>query len=245
MKKKRFETGLEALINFIFNTVITIMVVLILLAMLNILRDKQAEKQIEEAKRMAAIEPVRITLVLGVEETMKPGAEIVVQDLPKAEPANELIVEPEEEPIPEEEADPLPVYDIPLDAELQAHIVAVCDTYSVSPELVIGVIAKESGYNIAASGDNGNSQGLMQIQPKWHRERMARLECTDLFDPYQNVLVGVDILAELLSQYQTTEMALMVYNAGAGGAQEFWFSQGIYSTEYSQTVLSIAEDLMA
>ena len=55
----------------------------------------------------------------------------------------------------------------------------------------------------------------MQIQPKWHGERMARLGVTDLMDPYQNVLTGCDILAEKLAEYGNLHDALSAYNAGS------------------------------
>ena len=67
---------------------------------------------------------------------------------------------------------------------------------------------------------------------------MKRLGCTDLLDPYENVTVGVDILAEKLERYGDTEKALMVYNAGSTGAKNNWFQYGIYTNGYSQTVLS-------
>lgn len=143
----------------------------------------------------------------------------------------------------EKPAEITPVYDIPLEPELQSYIIRLCEQRQIPPELVLAVIEKESGCNAAATGDSGNSQGLMQIQPRWHKERMTRLACTDLYDPWQNVTVGIDFLAELISQYQTLEMALMVYNAGAGGAQSMWFCQGIYSNDYSRTVLEIAQRL--
>lgn len=144
-----------------------------------------------------------------------------------------------------EEPAPVAVYPAPLSAELQDYIIHLCEQYQIPPELVLAVIEKESGYDVAATGDSGKSQGLMQIQLRWHKERMIRLACTDLYDPRQNVTVGVDFLAELLGQYQTVEMALMVYNAGAGGAQNLWFSQGIYSNDYSRSVVARAAELEA
>ena len=49
-------------------------------------------------------------------------------------------------------------------------------------------------------GDVHESFGLMQIQPKWHEDRMRRLGVTDLLDPEQNVRVGADLLSEHLSK---------------------------------------------
>lgn len=142
------------------------------------------------------------------------------------------------EVIYEETAEITPVYDTPLEPELQSYIIRLCEQYQIPPELVLAVIEKESGCDAAATGDSGNSQGLMQIQPRWHKERMTRLACTDLYDPRQNVTVGVDILAELLDKYDT-EKALVIYNCGeTGGA-------GISSSEYSRSVVARAAELEA
>lgn len=133
------------------------------------------------------------------------------------------------------------LYDAPLSAELQLHIIQESEAHDIDPSVIVAVIWKESRYKATAKGDSGKSLGLMQIQPKWHKDRMARLDCIDLLDPFQNVTVGVDILAELLDKYDgNISMALMAYNAGAAGANRHWFSKGIYSNSYSEAVLSKA-----
>ena len=136
------------------------------------------------------------------------------------------------------------LYDVPLSAELQLHIIHASEAHRIDPAVVVAVIWKESTYNAGAVGDSGNSLGLMQIQPRWHGERMDRLSCPDLLDPFQNVTVGVDILAGLIDYYDgDISMALMAYNAGAAGANRYWFSQGIYSNSYSEAVLDKAAQL--
>lgn len=141
------------------------------------------------------------------------------------------------------EADNSTLFDVPLSDELQFHIAVLCEEHHIDPAIVIGVIERESTFDASAVGDNGNSLGLMQIQPRWHKERMERLGCVNLLDPFQNVTVGVDILAELIAEYGDVERALMVYNAGAAGAYDGWFKHGIYSNEYSSTVLANAAAL--
>lgn len=133
------------------------------------------------------------------------------------------------------------IEDIPLPEEFQTYINKVAKSYEIDPVIVFSIIAKESDYDTTAIGDNGDSEGLMQVQRKHHEERMERLGCTDLFDPYKNVLVGVDYLSELLTKYGDMEMALIAYNAGPKGANEDYFSKGIYSNEYSQAVLEQSE----
>ena len=64
---------------------------------------------------------------------------------------------------------------------------------------------------------------------------MERLGCTDLLDPYQNVIVGADYLAEQVNRYGgDMGKALVAYNAGH-------YSGTI--TKYAQVILDVAEEL--
>ena len=135
-------------------------------------------------------------------------------------------------------------YDIPLSEELQEYIFTECEERGIKPEIVFGMIERESQFREEAIGDNGNSFGLMQIQPYWHSGRMERLGVTDLLDPFQNVAVGIDYLAELVLKYDNIEMALTAYNAGCTGAYNNYFSKGIYCSEYSRSVIENAENLV-
>ena len=69
-------------------------------------------------------------------------------------------------------------------------------------------------------GDDGRSVGYMQVQRRWHEDRMARLGVTDLTDPYGNFRVGCDYLAELLGKYPLEE-ALTAYNSGKPGKSAY------------------------
>ena len=134
-------------------------------------------------------------------------------------------------------------WNIPLTQDLQAYIIYLCEEYNIAPELVIAVIQEESNYNTDAIGDNGTSFGLMQVREMYHEKRMHKLGCTNLLDPYQNVTVGIDILAEKLNKYDTVEEALTAYNAGDAGAYELYFSKGIKANDYAFEVMEIAENL--
>lgn len=133
------------------------------------------------------------------------------------------------------------LYDVPLPADLQLHIKELCEAYGVDMPLVLAIIGQESNYDPAAIGDGGNSIGLMQIQPMHHQQRMDKLGVTDLLDPRQNVLVGIDLLAELLSENNNAEWAITAYNAGAGTA-DFNKKIGMRS-EYAESVMILREDI--
>ena len=121
--------------------------------------------------------------------------------------------------------------DVPLDGETQALLHAACEEAGITYELALAVIRKETGFQ-NVMGDNGNSYGYMQIQPRWHKDRMERLGVTDLTDPYSNFRVGCDFLAELLSKY-TLEEALTAYNSGKPGKSEYAASVMNYMEEYN------------
>ena len=127
------------------------------------------------------------------------------------------------------------LYDVPLATELQLHIIQVAESYGIDPAIILAIIYRESSFNPASIGDYGAAFGLMQIQPRWHKDRMERLGCTDLLDPYQNVIVGADYLAEQVNRYGgDMGKALVAYNAGH-------YSGTI--TKYAQVILDVAEEL--
>lgn len=132
-------------------------------------------------------------------------------------------------------------YDVPLDNGLQDYIFELCDTYEIDPVIVIAMIGKESEYNAAAIGDSGHAFGLMQVQPRWHEGRIEDLGVTDLLDPYQNVLVGIDYLAELFDRGNSLEWTLMAYNGGFDHAYRH-IERGTVST-YVTDVLVTSEEL--
>lgn len=163
------------------------------------------------------------------------GSEHMVQiaQCAPAQPAPEPIAQPLAQQI--EIPEPVKLYDVPLAAELQNHIAVTCEEHHIDPAVVVAMIWQESRYNADAVGDSGNSLGLMQIQPRWHSGRMEKLGCPDLFDPFQNVTVGVDYLAEQLDRYDgDLAAAVTAYNRGhyAGTV-----------TGYAKSVLAKADEL--
>lgn len=70
---------------------------------------------------------------------------------------------------------------------------------------------------------------------------MERLGCSDLLDPYQNILVGVDLIAENIRSGRGVEWALMAYNGGSAYADRK-ASEGLVS-DYAASVIDYANDL--
>lgn len=167
------------------------------------------------------------------------GAAVLVWlAFPAPQEAQAEIKLPEAEPVDITEQAPL--YDVPLSADLQEHIRQLCDDYGVDMPLVLAIIGQESNYQTDAVGDDGNSIGLMQIQPRWHQGRMDRLGVTDLLDPYQNVTVGIDLLADLIDK-GGTRWAIMAYNAGTETA-DYYITIGTI-TDYAAEVERLREEI--
>ena len=132
-------------------------------------------------------------------------------------------------------------YDVPLEKDLQEHIFHLCAEYEIDPKIVIAMIAVESSYDAGAVSDDLSSVGLMQIQEKWHRGRMTRLKCHNLYSPYMNVTVGIDYLAELKVLNSDIGFMLSAYNGGINYANEQALNG--YCNNYVQNVLKIASEL--
>lgn len=92
--------------------------------------------------------------------------------------------------------------------------------YGISPKLLKAIAKVESGGQPGIVGDDGESVGLFQIQPKWHAKRLKEGET--LYDPEVNIRVACEILTELMDQYATLDEVLTAYNCGHGdGSREY------------------------
>lgn len=120
--------------------------------------------------------------------------------------------------------------DVPLDGDTQAFLRAACEETGIPYELALAVIRQETEFHNVV-GDDGRSVGYMQVQRRWHEDRMARLGVTDLTDPYGNFRVGCDYLAELLGKYPLEE-ALTAYNSGKPGKSAYASNVLTYMESY-------------
>lgn len=160
---------------------------------------------------------------------------IEVTTTPETESATEAVTEPSET-TPSTESATTSYYNVNLPEYVQDVIFAECEKYGIMPSIVIAMIERESQFDRYAIGDDGRSLGLMQIQPKWHIERMIQMGCTDLFDPIQNVKVGIAILGDLKNQSNSIGWALTAYNGGYAMANE-----GL--SIYAMSILSRAHEI--
>lgn len=160
--------------------------------------------------------------IVPKEETVMAASVKMVEIVPVAEP--EAVV-----------AENATTYPVPLEEELQLFIVGLCEEHHIDPAVVFCMIHQESTFDALKIGDSGEAYGLMQIWPKWHGDRMTKLGCEDLLDPYQNVTVGIDYYAECLEKYDgDNAKALTAYNQGS--------YEGVVN-KHAKAVLAKLEDL--
>lgn len=83
---------------------------------------------------------------------------------------------------------------------------------NIHPELILAVIAVESSFKETAK--NGGAMGLMQIIPRWHKQKIEKIGGTrQLFDPAKNIRVGTSIFKDYLeSSSGNIRNALIRYN---------------------------------
>lgn len=181
---------------------------------------------------------------------VEPQAEVRQEQTTTAEQPTAIVEEvvQEQETAIVEEVEPEmvaePTYklcDIPLSQELQIWLIDYCKNIHINPYMIMAMCERESQYNDNAVGDSGRSLGIMQIQPKWHQERMDRLGCDNLLDARQNMMIGIDILIDLYSKCNDTAWVLMAYNGGEAYANRNYNAGNI--SEYARYIITRTEEM--
>lgn len=122
-----------------------------------------------------------------------------------------------------------------------SYVEDICRSYPrVDPYVIESQIWHESRYISTVS--NGQCVGLMQVSTYWHADRAARLGVTDFYDPYSNILLGVDLMDELLDMADgDIGYALMLYNMNHNDARQLYLEGRL--NIYAESVLERADQL--
>ena len=126
------------------------------------------------------------------------------------------------------------LYNVPLDQEIQEYLISEAHIRDLDPKLVLAICSVESDYDINCI--TNNDYGLMQINKVNHSRLEEKLELMDIFDVYDNISAGCELLYEIKQKYPDEHRMLMVYNMGETGAKRCW-NEGKYSSRYSRKVL--------
>jgi soluble lytic murein transglycosylase-like protein len=132
-----------------------------------------------------------------------------------------------------------------LDQELARtvarHVARYATLYRQDPDLVLAIIAVESGFNPRAISGKG-ATGLMQVMPQW--KRVLGIQ-EDLTDPETSIKYGLQILGFYSEMYKDREMALTAYNRGPGPVDMALMRGEHPGNHYAPRVLKTYEKLKA
>ncbi len=204
---------------------LSLLVIPLIISLIVVLTDKTTPRQVVEVEQVIIIDTPTIIIE---KETQATEQEIGQEESKRITDASEVYTK--------EQVQEAQYYLDSLYVEIPDEIIQYCEEigqlYHISPELLESMCWCETGctYEIISDAD---AYGIMQVCPKWHKDRMERLGVTDLFDPYQCILTGADYLSELSETYEAPE-AVTAYNQG--------YCNGVVNN-YAQKVIKIAEAL--
>lgn len=121
--------------------------------------------------------------------------------------------------------------------DLQEIMQDCCEVYGVPYALALAIAEVETHFDPDAVSPT-HDYGLMQINQVNH-EWLQGLGMDPLTHA-GNIEAGLYIIGGYLDTYGDTEMALMAYNNGPGGARKLW-DAGIYQTDYTRKVMTALE----
>lgn len=105
-----------------------------------------------------------------------------------------------------------------IPARFRSLIIEKAQKYGFPPELIAGIIARESSFDPGCTAPDGG-RGLMQLMPSVCREQ----KCADPFDPAANIEAGTAHLARMMDYFsnipdgaERIKFALAAYNGGPG-----------------------------
>lgn len=105
--------------------------------------------------------------------------------------------------------------------------------YNVDKYLIYATIKAESNFNNDAVSSK-EAKGLMQLMKETAKDICKKLEITikdeeietKLLEPEFNIRLGTKYISLLIEKYNSTELALVAYNAGSGNVDN-WIEEGI------------------
>lgn len=110
--------------------------------------------------------------------------------------------------------------------------------YNICPELIQAICFKESSFD--PDVENDGCVGIMQVNPKWHQDRMDRLLVNDILDLKQNMMVAVDYISELAGEEIDIAEVLMKYHGESKISEKLEAGE---ISKYAEEVLELSAEL--
>lgn len=122
------------------------------------------------------------------------------------------------------------------EALYKSYILEIVENYypNLDAQTIMAIVYHESRFQPDAVNSRTGATGLMQVLPKWHKDRAARLGVTDLSDPYGSLLVGCDILNEVYQQKSSMSYAVDVFAGGYSYANYYKNSVSPYRADLNK-----------
>lgn len=122
--------------------------------------------------------------------------------------------------------------DVPLSTKEQDEIIDTCYEYGVDSKLLFSIGYVESGFQNIRSY-SGKSHGIWQINPASCQDYIW--QGCDLYDPVDNAIVAIQVLAYWQKEYSDMRCVLMAYNKG--------YDQSSWSEWYANKVIEVYQNL--
>ena len=128
-------------------------------------------------------------------------------------------------------------YEDGIPDDLRIYFDLVGQEFNICPELLEAMAYRESRFT--ADAVNKKCVGLMQINTKVHKERIEKYGWTeeDMYDPYKNLMIAGDYLAELYSIYEDDNPIVLAVYSGNWKAVAKYKEYG-FMCEYANDVLT-------
>lgn len=127
-----------------------------------------------------------------------------------------------------------------LETEIPKEIIEYCEVvgseYDICPELLESMAYQESRF--ISTVKNGKHYGLLQVNVKIHADRIAKYGWTedDMYDPFKNLMVAADYLADLYELYGDDNPIVLSVYSGNYKAIKAYKEYG-FMTNYVKEVL--------
>ena len=204
MLKDKLEKTMEVIIGILLTVVIILLIILIAVMATKrqslALHDVEVKEVVEEVEEEEEfVNDVAVHAIVEIEEEEEEVAPVQVV---KTKKKKKITIEKVDE------------YPDIEDTFIKQEYVEYCEVigriYDISPEIMEAMIEKESRGKASVVNSSG-CKGLCQVSERWHSKRMRKLGVADLLDPYSNILVAADYLAELCEDTGDMYMALAYY----------------------------------
>lgn len=122
--------------------------------------------------------------------------------------------------------------------EIKDYCEEIGHTFNICPEILEAIAWHESRF--IPTVKNKKCYGLMQVNVKVHADRIEKYGYTadNMFEPYPNLIVAADYLAELYETYGDENPIVLSLYSGAGWEAVETYKEYGFLTDYVEDILS-------